>query len=210
MRLLASVLAAGLALAACSNTADDLDQVRAILYPDAATMPARVQSLAQSGAPRLQVGFPATGRSGVMLREASRDGVQTWVSADGAALVLQDGLLRGTSGFGAGLLSSDIAGSRALVLAKQPGVADRFHTYLTGNDRAVTRTYRCTIENRGNRLIETAAGTTAAILVAERCQSLDQQFLNLYWVSPTGRDMLQSKQWTGPFLGHVSTRAVMP
>jgi len=34
----------------------------------------------------------------------------------------------------------------------------------------------------------------------------DQEFVNLYWVDPSQRRILQSRQWIGPIVGYISTR----
>ncbi|PCJ04789.1 MAG: hypothetical protein COB16_17500 [Rhodobacteraceae bacterium] len=47
-----------------------------------------------------------------------------------------------------------------------------------------------------------------ARLMAEDCQNLDQQFLNLYWVSSANNQIVQSRQWLGDFIGVVNTRVI--
>lgn len=58
----------------------------------------------------------------------------------------------------------------------QTGTAHRFHTYLNGNNETATRTYICQIENRGPRTATIGGIATDTRLMAEECQSLDQQF----------------------------------
>jgi hypothetical protein len=62
------------------------------------------------------------------------------------------------------------------VFSGQTGTAHRFHTYLNGNNETATRTYICQIENRGPRTATIGGIATDTRLMAEECQSLDQQF----------------------------------
>lgn len=201
-------LLAALTFVACSNSNEDLNEVKRIITPNRVQPPARATALFQAGVPRMVVSFPSTELSGIVLLEGSRDGVDTWLSAEGANLITEQGMLVGTRGFGAGLMSADISQSKAMVLARTDGFADRFHTYLTGNDETATRTYRCHIENRGPRDATISGRAIATRLMAESCNSLDQEFSNLYWVSDAKKEIVQARQWTGDFLGIVSTRTV--
>lgn len=207
-----TALCLGLALlGACGATVEEnspFGQSIAALRGGAAAVSPRFVVLLNQNAPALQVGFSETGLSGNVLLE-ERDGpFEYWLSPDGAQLILQDGMLHGTRGFGEGLLASELSQPLALVRGLQDGWSDRFQTYLDGNDRARTRTYRCRIDNRGAREINLFGTATNTRLMREDCRSLDQAFVNLYWVSPSGRDIVLSRQWAGPVLGMISTRVV--
>ena len=89
------------------------------------------------------------------------------------------------------------------------GRSDRFHTYLNGNDEAVTRTYRCDIRKTREITIPVVGGEVATFLFRESCNSLDQEFENLYWVDPRSRQIVQSRQWAGPLVAAISTRVVL-
>ncbi|MFC3119472.1 YjbH domain-containing protein [Jhaorihella thermophila] len=90
------------ALAACSNAANEDDVfVKALNLGGDKVVP-RAQALYDAGAPRIVIGIPKTDRSAIMVLEARRDGLETWLSADGAAVILDRGLLRGTRGAGRG------------------------------------------------------------------------------------------------------------
>ena len=168
----------------------------------------RFIALLQDEAPALQFGVPKSDLTGTLLLEHRARGVSHWLSPDGAALTLQDGMLIGTRGFGEGLLTSDPSASLALVRARRAGTADRFHTYLTGDDRAETRTFRCVIHSDGPRQITLASGPTATIQMREDCLSTTHRFSNLYWVQSHTGQIVLSRQWAGPFLGAVSLRVV--
>jgi len=166
----------------------------------------RFRSAVANERPALQLGLVDRDIQSIVMLDNSRAGIDTWISSDGAGLVTQNGMMRGVSGLEQVWLSSDISQPIALVSATQEGVADRFHTYLDGEDQAVTRTYRCVIERSGSRDVNLGTRVAATTLMRETCKSLDDEFFNLYWVE-NGR-IIQARQWAGPEVGAISTRVV--
>ncbi|WP_338549480.1 YjbF family lipoprotein [Roseovarius phycicola] len=169
----------------------------------------RYAALIKAQAPALQIGFPDTRKGGGTLSLEKRDGAfEYWLSPEGAQVILQSGMLHGLRGFGEGLLASELTEPLGHVLGLRPGESDRFHTFLDGNDRAVTRTYRCVFERAAAVQVDLAKTRVSTVLMIERCRSLDQSFENLYWVAPLQRQIVLSRQWAGPFLGALSMRVV--
>ncbi|UTS82559.1 YjbF family lipoprotein [Phaeobacter piscinae] len=206
------LVTSAIAALACLSTAACTNDEREVLTAEQLTRglsdqtTARAAMLANAGAEQMQVRFLKTGRSGIMLQETRRAGLVTWLSSDGASLQTDKGLLRATRGFGAGLMAVDLEQSRRRIFAHAEGPAERFHSYLTGNDETETRTYHCDIRDRGNRTLTVAGQEIATRLIAESCINPDKSFLNLYWLRATDNRLIQSRQWTGPYLGTVTTR----
>ncbi|ARE40861.1 hypothetical protein RGUI_2720 [Rhodovulum sp. P5] len=204
-------LALACALAACASNPEQARNVRALkqaLARDAATdFDPRFVTLIEAQAPMLQVGIIERQLSGTVLLERRDGEVETWMTPDGANLILTGGMLTGTKGLGIGLLGADVSAPLALVRSGQAGVVDRFHTYLTGDDHAVTRSYKCIVENLGPKPVDLGDGPVSAVLMRETCRNLDQSFFNLYWVAQ-GK-IVQSRQWSGEFQGAISTRLVV-
>lgn len=210
MRRVAILHCVLLLLAACGSAGNEdspIGQSIAALRADADFVP-RFITLIKEEAPTLQVGFIDTETSGNVLLERQDGAFAYWLSPDGGQIILQDGMLHSVRGFGEGLLASELSEPLALVRGLQSGWSDRFHTYLDGNDFAVTRTYRCRIENRGPRELNLFGTPTDTRLMREDCRSLDQEFVNLYWVAPSSRNIIVSRQWVGPVVGAISTRIV--
>ncbi|WP_368188419.1 YjbF family lipoprotein [Aestuariibius sp. HNIBRBA575] len=167
----------------------------------------RFVPLMQADAPQLQVRFMETGLNSTLLLAQNRDGVQTWLAADGAGILVEDGMVMGTRGVGQGLLAVEASATRRAIRARRAGViTERFHTYLLGDDTTRTRTYQCLIETRGAANVLTENGNVPALLWAESCNSLDQSFVNLYWINPTTSRVIQSRQWIGDFSGEILLR----
>lgn len=197
-----------LALAACGTAVTQGTPLGQTIASLSAPDPdPRFVALRDNGAPQLQVGIINSQSNSTLLREAQSGDFTYWLSVNGTQLILQRGMLHGTRGLGGGLLASDLSGPLALVLDRRNGQTDRLQTYLDGNDRAVTRTYRCLIT--AGALVDVTLGngaTEPTRQMTEDCRNPDQSFRNIYWVSQDRAAIVQSRQWAGPVVGPVSTR----
>ncbi len=168
----------------------------------------RFVRLLKDGAPAMQFGVVETKRNGTILLEKRFGLHEIWLTPDGGTITTERGLLHSTRGFGEGLLASELNEPVELVLGGREGFSDRFHTYLDGDDKAVSRTYRCSVTDKGPRDIRLRSGVAKTRLMEEECRSLNQEFKNLYWVELRTKTIVQSRQWAGPFVGAISTRIV--
>lgn len=204
-----SALAAMALLGACGNAA--LQERALDLALGEAAAPTgqfpRFAPLLQAGqGPALDVRIVETGIRGGFLRESSANGIETWLGSDGVSLSFDRGVLHGTRGVGAGMLSSDVSSSARAIMAGRSGDVERIHTFLNGNNIAVSRAYACRITNEGSERIQLDIGTISARRMTEECGNLDQKFTNVYWVG-RGR-ILQSRQWGGEALGELAITTV--
>ncbi len=195
-------------LAACTNTSDDFDQVRGALFPEQAGFAPQFVALLQQNPPLLQVALLDREVASNVILESRRGDLETWLTPDGASLIFQDGFLVGTRGFGQGLMAADVSEPLSAVKQGRTGLTERFHTYLTGDDTTLIRAYRCLIENRGAREVTLSTGSVQTRLMAEDCRSVDQSFLNLYWIRNSDNRIVQSRQWPGEEVGVLTTRVV--
>lgn len=194
----------------CGEASDELDLLRGTLNPDAPRYHPRANDLAtvRPIPPRLEVSFPSRDLTGVMLLEAERNGIQTWLTADGATINLRDGLLIAAKGFGTGLTGSDIHEVASVLRADRTGVAERVHSFLNGNDEIELRAYKCEIAPVGQEDIFVQGLAVTTIKIVEQCFGVAQQFENTYWMHPKTGRILQSSQWTGDFLGNLFMKVV--
>ena len=168
----------------------------------------RFESIQAAGAPRLQVALVNDDRASDLLLEQRNGPYEYWLSADGVHLILENGVIHGTRGLGEGLLASELSEPLARIQSLEPGPSVRFHTYLNGDDQAVTRTYRCDFRRTREITIPISGMVVDTVLLRESCNSLDQSFENLFWVNPRNRQIVQSRQWAGPHVEAISTRVV--
>ncbi len=201
-----------LTLAGCSNPALQ-ERTFGILtgepVQETPTQFPRFQPVLQAGkGPALNVRVTETGVRGGFLREAKRGNIESWLGNDGVSLTFDRGVLHGTRGIGAGLLASDVSQVANAVLAGRSGEVQRIHTYLNGNDQAVSRAYSCTITNQGSETIDLDTGATSTRRMSENCRNLDQAFTNTYWVDPRRGTIVQSRQWGGEDIGELAITKV--
>lgn len=208
MTRLTVILAAVFFATGCASTDDSFDVVRGTLLPNQQEFDQRFQFAAGQGARQLKLALLDFGEGSIILFDSSRDGIETWITADGGTIMTQDQMLVGMRGFGAGLMAADVIQPLSMVRSGGQGITERFHTYLNGNDETVTRTYRCQIALQGNQEIVIGTLPVNARLVSEDCRSLDQSFQNLYWVNPADNRIVQTSQWTGEFIGMIATQVV--
>lgn len=168
----------------------------------------RFQALQHAGAAMMIVSVVERRVATLFLLEARRDGVESWLSPDDVAILLEDGFVLGTRGLGDEMMTAEVSASRALVMAGQGGQVERFHAMLTGDNQIETRSFVCDITARGPREVDTGTGNQPALLMEETCHNPEIDFVNLYWVGASGREILQSRQWVGGFTKYLALRKV--
>ncbi|MFY9211437.1 MAG: YjbF family lipoprotein [Aestuariivita sp.] len=204
------LVAVCLVFAACGTVTDDgslFDQL--VSRVQESQDEARFGALRTADAPVLQIAIQKREQSGSLLLERRDGPFEYWLSSDGVQIILEDGMVHGVRGLGDGLLASELSEPLARLRGLQEGPSDRFHSYLDGNDMVVTRTYRCAFREVRNIPIDVEGGQFDTVLFRESCNSLDQSFENLYWVDTITRQIVQSRQWIGPFTEALSTRIVL-
>lgn len=205
------------ALTSCGQGASLLDRGVAIATntqqpkaQPAGQFPPRFAALiADQSVPALVLTVEDRNQVGRLLRESRINGVDTWLSSDIVALMLEDGFLQGTRGLGSELFAADISEPKSLVLSGRSGYSDRLHSNLTGNDQIKTRAYRCLVESGGSAVISLEAGQVPTRIMTEDCKSLDQSFRNTYWIGTNSGVIEQSRQWAGEKLGYIKTQAAV-
>ena len=202
--------AIALLLISCGEAQEDVDLLKGTLRPNAPRFDPRAVALGSRRPipPRLEVAFPTRDLAGVMLLETERDGVQTWLSADGATITVERGMLTSALGFGGGMSGSDVNQSLARIANGSSGQVERFHSFLNGDDEIELRAYRCQIVSLGSETVVLQGNPVATEKRQEECFGVEEQFTNVYWVRNSTGTIVQSSQWTGDFLGNMFIKVV--
>lgn len=127
----------------------------------------------------------------------------TYATAQKQTLVLRHGLLSGSRGFGADLMSTDLAGSEALVRARSAGSSQRKMRYLDGEDQTFTYSFNCTMSVGKTQDVQSGLIATRATRMTESCKSETREFENTYVVDKSGF-VIASRQWFGPLNGYIA------
>ncbi|SHM69582.1 Group 4 capsule polysaccharide lipoprotein gfcB, YjbF [Roseovarius litoreus] len=166
----------------------------------------RFVALFEAQAPALEVLFVRTQSVSRLLLSHENRGVLTWLSIEGASLKTRNGFIVGSRGFFEGLQAARVDEVERLVRAEAAGTANRFHTYLDGNNDVTTRSYRCVITPGGMETLTLMGQTASARRISEECRNLTDDFTNIYWVG--NGEILQAVQWIGPIAGSLLIRLV--
>ncbi|MEM7521496.1 MAG: YjbF family lipoprotein [Pseudomonadota bacterium] len=200
-------------LSACNNQGVQNTALRVLLDEQAGggtggAFPRFQPLLAAGRGPALDVSIPARQVRGGFLLEDRIGTIESWLGNDGVGLTFDRGILHGTRGAGAGILSSDVAASARAVMSGSNVEVERLHTFLNGNNLARTRAYTCQIRNQGSDTIELDIGLVNTRRMEETCRNLNQEFTNTYWVDTSRNRVLKSRQWAGEFLGEMTITTV--
>jgi len=198
-RLTAVVLASTLALVGCGNgpAKDAFKPLQAVAMRLTGMGAAAVKAPAvkAGSGPALTLAVPTMGRQ-ERLRLLDRDGdVAVWLGSDGSQYFLRSGVLIGTRGLGADLMSATVPSPADL--ARTPAEHLRAHHYLNGTDTSFVRNYRCTVAPAVEEK------PSAAYHLIETCDSDVGRIENQYWLS---RDLhvIKSLQWVSQGVGYAA------
>ena len=203
-----------LALAGCGGAGQT--KLAATVFPELYTTAQRdiaalrVQGAIDNGAPVSVVILTDRGQNSGLVPINENRGVVTWLAVDGSTLSTRDGLIIATRGLGGDLLAADVSQTNALLKARRPGRAQRFHTTLDGDIQADTRAFVCDITDSGPGVLELPDGPRDIRLMLEDCYGAQAEFLNLYWIADSDGTILHSSQWLGPTIGNVTLRQLRP
>jgi hypothetical protein len=203
-------------LAACANQgADDAETSPASILvqtarealsahtqKDQASAPARTlqeqaaEALRVNSGPLIQVGFESLGRNQVLALTGQNGAMRTYMTPSEEAVILRNGMLVGTKGFGSDLSVAE-PGTEGLIRAGQSGRATRVMRYLGGDGLERPLQFYCT----------TGPGPNPGVMV-EDCAGYGLTFQNSYAVS--GGQIPVSRQWVGPGLGYITVQTLRP
>jgi hypothetical protein len=127
----------------------------------------------------------------------------SWVTADGAGIVLRNNVLTGTKGLGKDLVTADVGEISNLLRSGQNGAISRVHEYTNGEGRNFTLRYACTLSPAGTEAITIIGKTYQTRVISEVCTSNQDTFQNRYWIGQSDGVMWQSRQWVSDDVGHL-------
>jgi hypothetical protein len=205
-----ALVAVALTLTACSDQASNraLGFLTGSYWQKPEAINPTFLALKEAGAPRKTISIQAQNlAANFHLWTVSEDGVETWLTGNGATVSIKDGMIVGTRGFGADVLAADVSKTARLVQARGEGYAVRFMTLLSGNDQAEIHSYQCLISNQGPWDLDLGDGTQKkTVLMQEDCRGYGQDARNLFWLNARTNEIVQSRQWLNPTVGALVTR----
>ncbi|WP_376870448.1 YjbF family lipoprotein [Albirhodobacter sp. R86504] len=202
-------------LSACSSNSDQVAAYRAIVpvfQGQPKTDPAfaaAYEKSASSGSLGMIASIesrPDLISSFFLQTRSDASGVETWIGPGGIQVMMNDGILVGTRGFGADVMAAEVGPSSTLIRSFGSGYVTRLMTVMDGGNHAVTRAFRCAIAPGEMQPVPRGDGAIMARTVTETCRSKGISFDNFYWVVPQSGEIIQSSQWAGLTTDKMSFR----
>lgn len=187
-------LSMGVFLAACQPVTSPPQR------PDVAAIPTaqEIQFSSLDHTRRLVVELPARKTRASLERIGYNNGVETWVTRDAISLSFKGGVLVASRGLGFDLMGADPNGTLDALGGRQEGGYLRQMSFLNGEHGSVLIRAECFSKSIGSERI----GTPVLQRIDEQCSTQDIEFVNNFWLDPSGR-LVQSSQWLSPELGYV-------
>ncbi len=167
------------------------------------------KTLYEEGRPQIIVFLPSRHAGGNLLLQNTLGDVKTWITADNISISTRHGVIIATRGITPDLISADVSESLALLRSGKNGRASRMMSYLDGEGRIVTHSYKCNVTNKGDDAITASEKSIPVWSMEEVCYGLDDRFTNLYWVARSSGEIIQARQRINREIGDMTFRMAL-
>ncbi len=150
-----------------------------------------------------------TGYTDIFGMVGENGAMRTYNSPGSKAIILRDGVLAGTRGFGFDMMSADTGATARLIRARQPGQATKVLRYLDGLGLERPLPLDCTVATGASTTYPFAGQSWSGQQVVERCTGSGLTIANTFIVSAEGA-VLSSRQWVTPEIGYITIQTVRP
>lgn len=172
--------------------------------PDPAVVRQQIAAMdfTQATQPLLVADFRSAGVIGIVGKSGVNGTVESWASADGVGLSLDEGILVRTAGTGHNLLIANAAPTKAALAGQGGGTYHRVYKNLTGDNKIRERVFDCQMQGPETVSVKLVGKPVTARQWVERCSSATESFANTYWQAGA-RGIVKSDQWL-PDNGYVT------
>lgn len=168
-------------------------------------------ALALNKGPLIYVSMGGTGYSSVIGMTGENGAMRTYFTPTKQSIILRNGMVAGTRGFGFDVQSADTAQVERLIRARASGSATKTIRILDGLEKERPIPLTCQVVNTGKAVSYAFAGTTwSGTLIAEHCEGQGGLKLDNSYVVSTGGSIVSSRQWVTPQLGYMTVQTVRP
>lgn len=159
--------------------------------------------------PLILASFENTGYTDIFGMVGENGTMRTYNSPEQRAIILRNGVIAGTRGFGFDVMSAETSDVTQLIRARQAGRAKKTVRYLDGLGFERPIPFDCEITTGPSATYPFAGQEWAGQQVVERCSGSGVSIANSYVVSSAGQ-ILASRQWVMPEIGYVTVQTVRP
>lgn len=131
--------------------------------------------------------------------------VEFWRSSDNAHVILRDGIVVGSRGIGADIISSDASLAQRALRTNTLQRGARSYTVSDGDSTSTDMQFQCEVRPIGEETLLIVQRKFGTNHLRETCTGgLDgnRTLENEYWVQPASGVVLKSRQWMGPRTGY--------
>ena len=156
----------------------------------------------EANVPVLFVELPS-GQNGTLTPYPGKGIGQTWLSADGATITLDMGVLKASRGMGNDLMGSSSSMPSWSQINQKTGSYSREVAHITGNNKIAQHVFSCSIEKTSRReLIEIWEINFRVVRFEENCFNSRIKIKNTYFVD-TQNIVRRSTQYHSETLGSI-------
>lgn len=140
--------------------------------------------------------------------EIQRNGVyQTFGSSNRQAVVLRNGTIVSTRGFGGDLMSSEEGALLSLLRSKSVGTATYVMRHLTSDNQTAVSSYSCKLDTGPSVPVVLGEVNRKGLAMNAHCSGENGSFTNTYVVDGRG-NVISARQWLGSVLGYLNVQPV--
>lgn len=145
----------------------------------------------------------------ILVQIAQTGNYATFATSDRRTMTLRNGMLSATRGLPNDLMSSDLRGVAGYIQGRKPGIAQRVHRYLDGENVTRNMVFDCLIKPEAVSSQVIASGRRNVRIMQERCLGQDgTQIQNTYQVDTATGRILKAKQWASPHIGYLTIQSL--
>ncbi len=208
--------AAALGLVACSSTGENKNPLLSIKAlpamlsnkrpaPPVVTVEQITSVLAATDRPNSIFVIENTAAQ-LILVELQRNGpYQTYGSSARQAIVLRNGKIVSTRGFGGDLMSSDEGGLLSLVRSRSVGTTSYTLRHLTSDNQTTVSTFTCKLDAGQTLPVVSGEVNRKGRVMTATCKDANRSFTNTYVVDGGG-NIISGRQWLGDVLGYFNVQ----
>ena len=139
-------------------------------------------------------------------RDAGPGLLRTWRSANDVQITLRDGVIATTRGIAFDIGSVDADTAVEAINARRP-ISGNHTLYVKNGDNGIDEiALDCEMRTVGHENLEIVGRSFPVVHLQENCTGWKGVVAFDYWVDERDATVWQSRQWSGPDLGYVTTR----
>ncbi len=156
----------------------------------------------------LIIRVPALNLQSYAVWNGQNGSVETWRTAQGISISLNNGVIVSTRGMGDDLMGADVEQSVAILADTARAWGLRINSYIDGENQHYFTSLQC--RRSDTRMEQTTIGNRSqrTTRLTELCVNNEKKIENTYWQNSSG-SVLKSRQWVSSGVGYIEIERVL-